>query len=292
MSTVTQLAPEWRDWIRDNLARGCATQSLVDDMVRNRFDPAFASAAVHGMLAGMRAPVPVVRDSATPMREEAYAYETPRLAAGNRIRAADREVTVAMRVERPMVAVLENVLDDGECDELIRRAAAQLRRSTIVDPVTGKHETIADRSSEGTFFPLNADDFIARLDARIAALMNLPVENGEGLQVLHYGPGGEYKPHFDFFPPNDPGSVAQMTIGGQRVSTLVMYLNAVDEGGATVFPELGLSVLPKKGSAVYFEYTNSRGQLDHRTLHAGAPVLRGEKWIVTKWMRQRRYGAA
>jgi prolyl 4-hydroxylase len=59
-----------------------------------------------------------------------------------------------------------------------------------------------------------------------------------------------------------------------------------------VFPELGLSVLPKKGSAVYFEYTNSHGQLDHRTLHAGAPVLRGEKWIVTKWMRQRRYGAA
>jgi prolyl 4-hydroxylase len=290
MNTVTQLAPEWRDWIRENLARGCAAQSLVDDMVRNRFEPAFASAAVHGMLAGMGA-APPVRGIA-PAREEAYVYETPRLAAGNRIRAADREVKVALRVERPLIAVLDDVLGAEECDELIRRAAAKLRRSTIVDPATGKHEAIADRSSEGTFFEINADDFIARLDRRVSALMNLPVEHGEGLQVLHYGPGGEYKPHFDFFPPNDPGSASQMTVGGQRVSTLVMYLNEVDEGGATIFPELGLSVLPKKGSAVYFEYANGRGQLDRLTLHGGAPVLRGEKWIVTKWMRQRRYGAA
>lgn len=287
MQTITQLTPEWRTWIRDNLARGCAVQSLVDDMVRNRFDPAFASAAVQGMLAGLAAPA-----AASAPRTDGYAYETPRLPAGNRIRAADREVKVALRVERPVIAVLDDVLGAEECDELVRRAAAKLRRSTIVDPATGRHEAIADRSSEGTFFEINADDFIARLDRRVSALMGLPVEHGEGLQVLHYGPGGEYKPHFDFFPPNDPGSASQMTVGGQRVSTLVMYLNEVDEGGATIFPELGLSVLPKKGSAVYFEYANGRGQLDALTLHGGAPVLRGEKWIVTKWMRQRRYGTA
>ncbi len=286
MNMVTQLTPEWRDWIRENLARGCSAQSLVADMVRNRFEPAFAGAAVHGMQTGMAAP------TATEPRAEGYVYETPRLPPGNRIIAADREVQVAMRVEQPALAVLDGVLSHEECDELIRRAAAKLQRSTIVDPATGKHETIADRSSEGTFFEINADDFIARLDRRISALMNLPVDHGEGLQILHYGPGGEYKPHFDFFPPGDPGSAVQMATGGQRVSTLVMYLNEVEDGGATIFPELGLSVLPKKGSAVHFEYTNSRGQLDPRTLHGGAPVLRGEKWIVTKWMRQRRYGAA
>jgi prolyl 4-hydroxylase len=82
----------------------------------------------------------------------------------------------------------------------------------------------------------------------------------------------------------------QMTIGGQRVSTMVMYLNEVEEGGTTIFPEIGLEVVPKKGSAVYFEYTNSQNQLDRLTLHGGSPVTRGEKWIVTKWMRQRRYG--
>jgi prolyl 4-hydroxylase len=151
---------------------------------------------------------------------------------------------------------------------------------------------IAARSSEGTFFPVNADDFIARLDRRIAELMNCPVENGEGLQVLHYGEGGEYQPHFDYFSPGDSGSEAQMVVGGQRVSTLLIYLNDVAQGGATVFPTLGLRVLPRKGMAVYFEYSNRDGQIDPLTLHGGEPVEKGEKWIITKWMRQRSYGLA
>ncbi|MGC1550070.1 MAG: 2OG-Fe(II) oxygenase [Rhodanobacter sp.] len=295
MNTLTnpliRLTPEWRSWISENLARGCAPQSLIDDMVRNHFNPIEASAAVYGMLAGASAPTSVIAEPVA-QATGAYVYESPRLPSGNRIRTSDREIKVAFRIDRPVLAVLDHVLSDDECDELIRRSADKLQRSTTVDPTRGSHEVIAERSSDGTFFEVNADAFIARLDRRIAELMNCSVDRGEGLQVLHYNVGGEYKPHFDFFPPEDPGSQAQMVIGGQRVSTLVMYLNDVEEGGATIFPELGLEVIPKKGSAVYFEYTNSHGQLDPRTLHGGAPVVRGEKWIVTKWMRQRTYGAA
>ncbi|RDS81630.1 2-oxoglutarate-dependent dioxygenase [Dyella monticola] len=287
MNAITQLPAEWHNWIRENLARGCAPQSLIDDMVRNHFDPVFARAAVNNVISG-----PFVAPAAPAQAKPAsgYTYETPRLHAGNLIRTADRDVHVVTRVNRPMIAVLDGVLSAEECDELVRRSSDKMRRSTTVDPLTGKHEVIADRSSEGTFFQLNADPFIARLDRRISEVMNWPVENGEGLQILHYGTGGEYKPHFDYFPPEDPGSQVQMTIGGQRVSTMVMYLNDVEEGGTTIFPEIGLEVVPKKGSAVYFEYTNSHGQLDKLTLHGGSPVKRGEKWIVTKWMRQRRYG--
>jgi prolyl 4-hydroxylase len=290
MNGITELTSEWRNWIRENLARGCAPQSLVDDMVRNRFDPVFARAAVNGVMTNnepVAAPFEVKQKAAT-----GYVYETPRLPSGNLIRTSDRDVRVVTRVNRPVVAVLEGVLSDDECDELIRLSADKMRRSTTVDPLTGKHEVIADRSSEGTFFVLNADPFIARLDRRIGEVMHWPVDHGEGLQVLHYSTGGEYKPHFDYFPPEEPGSHVQMTIGGQRISTLVMYLNDVEDGGTTIFPEIGLEVVPKKGSAVYFEYTNSHNQLDRLTLHGGSPVTRGEKWIVTKWMRQRRYGEA
>jgi prolyl 4-hydroxylase len=288
MNAITHLPPEWHNWIRDNLSRGCSPQSLIDDMVRNRFDPVFARAAVNGVMTNsgpLAAPF-----EAKPKAASAYTYETPRLPAGNLIRTSDRDVRVVTRVNRPLIAVLDGVLSVEECDELIRLSANKMHRSTTVDPISGKHEVIADRSSEGTFFALNADPFIARLDRRISEVMNWPVENGEGLQILHYGVGGEYKPHFDYFPPEDPGSHVQMTIGGQRVSTMVMYLNEVEEGGTTIFPEIGLEVVPKKGSAVYFEYTNSHNQLDRLTLHGGSPVTRGEKWIVTKWMRQRRYG--
>ena len=290
MNAMTHLPPEWHDWIRENLGRGCAPQSLVEDMVRNRFDPVFARAAVNGVMTNNEPLSEAFVEKPKAAVATGYVYEKPRLAAGNLIHTSDRDVRVVTRVQRPMIAVLDGVLSEEECDELVRLSANKMHRSTTVDPISGKHEVIADRSSEGTFFVVNADPFIARLDRRIAEVMNWPVENGEGLQVLHYNVGGEYKPHFDYFPPEDPGSHVQMTIGGQRVSTLVMYLNEVEEGGTTIFPEIGLEVVPKKGSAVYFEYTNSQDQIDRLTLHGGSPVTRGEKWIVTKWMRQRKYG--
>ncbi|MFD2273907.1 2OG-Fe(II) oxygenase [Undibacterium arcticum] len=88
--------------------------------------------------------------------------------------------------------------------------------------------------------------------------MQMPVVNGEGLQILNYQIGGEYKPHYDYFPPDQPGSAQHIAIGGQRVATLIIYLNEVEEGGATIFPELGLTVTPVQGSAVYFSYSNSK----------------------------------
>jgi prolyl 4-hydroxylase len=69
----------------------------------------------------------------------------------------------------------------------------------------------------------------------------------------------------------------------------MVYLNDVPGGGGTVFPEVGLSVSPRRGNAVYFEYANSRQQVDSSSLHAGAPVIEGDKWVVTKWMRSRRF---
>jgi prolyl 4-hydroxylase len=127
----------------------------------------------------------------------------------------------------------------------------------------------------------------ASIDAQV---MHWPLENGEGIQILHYTIGGEYTAHFDYFPPDDPGSQLHIAKGGQRVSKLIIYLNEVEAGGETVFPAVNLAVVPNKGAAVYFEYCNSKGQIDPLTLHGGLPVIVGEKWIATKWMRQRRYG--
>jgi len=275
----THLPVAWRDWIAENLALGCDPKSLIADMIKASFDPAYASAVVLGFAQGK----PLVEQAA------AYVYETPRIAPGNLIRTPDRDVRVTLRIERPVVVFLDDVLSHQECDELVARSRDNLTRSTTVNPSDGKDAVIEARSSEGTFFPLNADPFIARLDARIAALMNMPVENGEGLQILHYHTGGQYTPHYDFFKPEEAGSKPHLANGGQRVSSLIMYLNDVADGGATVFPELRLQCGPKKGGAVYFEYCNSQSQIDTKTLHGGMPVLQGEKWIATKWMRQGRY---
>lgn len=286
---ITELSSSWQSWLQSNLARGCTAQSLIDSMVNSHFDPAFAATCVQQVartLATTATAAPAVNAAAP----EPYRYERPRLQPeGHAIRTSDRLVPVALRLKAPVVAVVTDLFSSEECDELIRLSRIKLQRSTIVDPLTGQTQVITARSSSGTFFMLNENPFIARLDRRIAEVMNWPVGNGEGLQILNYQIGGEYKAHFDYFAPADPGSQMHLAHGGQRVSTLVMYLNDVEAGGETVFPDIGLSVVPKKGSAVYFEYCNSLGQVDPLSLHAGMPVIQGEKWIATKWMRQQRY---
>ena len=156
-----------------------------------------------------------------------------------------------------------------------------------MDVQTGGEETHQSRTSQGMFFERGESELVSRIEARIAHLLGWPVQNGEGLQVLRYAPGAEYLPHFDYFDPAAPGTPAILQRGGQRVATLVMYLHEPEAGGATVFPDAALSVLPKRGSAVFFSY--SQPHPDSLTLHAGAPVLSGEKWIATKWLREREF---
>jgi len=281
MNTHNALSPQWQHWLAENLARGCAPDALLQNMVAAGLDAALSAAAVH-QAAAQAVPAPPAA--------AAYVYATPRLPqAGNVIHTHDRDIRVSMRLHRPVMALFDNLMSPEECDALIGLATVKLKRSATVDPTTGEFKVIDDRSSYGTFFHLNENDFIARLDRRIAELMHWPIENGEGIQILHYPVGGEYKAHFDYFPPEDAGSQTHLARGGQRVSTLVMYLNDVAQGGETTFPSIHLTINPKKGAAAYFEYGNPLGQVDPLSLHAGCPVLAGEKWIATKWMRERRY---
>ncbi len=114
-----------------------------------------------------------------------------------------------------------------------------------------------------------------------------PSSLGEGLQVLRYLPGAEYRPHHDYFDPAKSGTAAILERGGQRVGSLVMYLNTPEKGGGTIFPDVALEVAPIQGNAVFFSY--DRPHPVTRTLHGGAPVIAGEKWVATKWLRQGRF---
>ena len=137
------------------------------------------------------------------------------------------------------------------------------------------------------FFGRGENALCARIEARIGALLGWPVENGEGLQVLRYRPGAEYKPHYDYFDPAHAGTPTILKRGGQRVATIVTYLNTPECGGATTFPDVNLEVAPVKGNAVFFSYDRAHPMT--RTLHGGAPVMAGEKWVTTKWLREGRF---
>jgi len=293
---ITTLEPAWREWIVTNLLRNCSPESIAAAMIEKGFDPRFARAAIASVVAqapGVQAGPPAAGLAATslpaaPRDGEAGGDAASRLAPGNAIALADREVTVLARLAKPDLAVLANVLTHAECDELVRRSQEKLARSTAIDPATGKPKVIEHRSSYGTYFHIAENDFIASIDRRLSELLRWPIDRAEGIQILRYEMGGEYRPHFDYFPPEQQGSASHMANGGQRVATLIMYLNDVEAGGETIFPEIGLSVTPRRGHAVYFGYCDSLGRVDPLTLHGGAPVGAGEKWIATKWLRQDR----
>ncbi|ANB76003.1 2OG-Fe(II) oxygenase [Paraburkholderia phytofirmans] len=285
----------WEAWLSSNAARGCSIDSMIDAMVQAGFATEAARAEVHKAFGKNPAdaggsPPAAAEAALVKAGPQTYQYDASPVARGNVIRAHDRDVRVLMRCERPQVIVFADVLSPDECDAMIERSRHRLKRSTTVNPDTGKEDVILNRTSEGIWYQRGEDAFIEQMDRRISSLMNWPVENGEGLQILHYGTSGEYRPHFDYFPPDQGGSAVHTAQGGQRVATLVIYLNDVPDGGETIFPEAGISVAAVKGGAVYFRYMNGQRQLDPLTLHGGAPVLGGDKWIMTKWMRERAYG--
>lgn len=197
---------------------------------------------------------------------------------GNKIVTEDREIKIIAKLEEPLIVILGNVLSDEECDELIRLSKDRLHRSKIGN----SREVDELRTSSSTFFDEGENEVVARIEKRISHIMNIPAEHGEGLQILNYKIGQEYKAHFDFFSPSSRAA------SNPRISTLVMYLNDVEQGGETYFPKLNFSVCPQKGMAVYFEYFYNDQNLNDLTLHGGAPVIIGDKWAATQWMRRKR----
>jgi prolyl 4-hydroxylase len=291
MASLVRFAPELGRWLTQNLDRGQPPQALVELMCQKGMEARAARAIVQAYLDARQGRRPPPLDGIE-MPDDGAPASVARLVPGTRIHAAGREILVHARAGDPVFATLGNVLDEAECRTLIEMARPRLKPSTLVDPLTGQDIVSDKRSSYGMFFRPGENDFIAGLDRRLCAVTKLPAENGEGLQVLHYPEDCGSEPHFDYLQPTNAANRESIARSGQRVSTLVTYLNDVPEGGQTVFPALRWAVSPLRGNAVYFEYCDEAGRVDPRSLHASAAVTQGEKWVATKWMRQRRFVSA
>lgn len=263
--------PEVQAWVRAQSALGHTLPTLLKAMRAAGWQADVAREVVTGTLA---APAPV-------------AVPKTAIGAACTVDAGDRQIDVLMQMQEPHIVVFGNVLSDEECSALMEAARRRLTRSLTVAVKTGGEELNGDRTSRGMFFTRGEDELVNRIEARLARLLDWPVENGEGLQVLQYLPGAEYKPHYDYFDPAESGTPSILKRGGQRVATLIMYLCAPEAGGATVFPDVGLEVAPQRGHAVFFSY--DRPHASTLSLHGGAPVLAGEKWVATKWLREKQF---
>ena len=280
MSSAQVITAALRLWIVEQTQLGHPTEQVLASMMASGWDAAVAQRALDATLSP-------AENTALAVASDARAEHLPEpdLSGGRALLwAGDREVKVLLTLASPRLVVFGGLLSDDECDAMVALSAARLARSETVASTEGVSEVNAARTSDGMFFERAENEVVRRVEARLALLLNWPVEHGEGLQILRYGSGAEYLPHYDYFDPSGASTPDILLRGGQRLATVVMYLNTPAAGGVTTFPDVGLEVMPIKGNAVFFSY--DRPHPDTQSLHGGAPVREGEKWVATKWLRQ------
>ncbi|XP_067943874.1 prolyl 4-hydroxylase subunit alpha-1-like [Watersipora subatra] len=135
------------------------------------------------------------------------------------------------------------------------------------------------RSSNTGWVDDEEDSMVLAISRRISAILSLTLDSAESFQVLSYGIGGFYLPHFDWGYGDHPFE----GFAGNRIATWIFYLNDIKKGGATVFPDIGATVWPEKGGAAFWRNLHKNGTGDVSTLHAACPVLEGYKWVSNKW---------
>lgn len=278
MTTMDVPAP-LRQWITEQARAGRAPMDVVSAMVGEGWQQEKAVDAVQAVLQQLL----VEHARANGLPEPTPVPEPMEHGGSHLLDGGDRRVPVLANLKHPRVVVLGSLLSDEECDGLIAMARARLRRSETFLLDEGVSRVHEGRTSEGMFFDRGENELVRRIETRLATLCAWPVEHGEGMQVLRYGPGAEYKPHFDYFDPSKSGTAGILANGGQRVASIVMYLNTPAAGGETTFPDARFDVAPIKGNAVFFSYDRPHEMTGTR--HGGAPVLAGEKWVATKWLR-------
>ncbi len=187
-----------------------------------------------------------------------------------------RVVSADPRIER-----IEGLFTADECGFLIELSDPRMKRATIFHDAEQRFVEDPIRRSDKAGFPIVSEwPFVRAINLRIATATRTAVECGEPLQILRYGPSQEYRPHFD--------AIAGME--NPRVLTALAWLNDDYAGGETRFDDLNLSERGRAGDLLVFANTRSDETPDPRTLHSGAPVTSGVKYMASRWIRARPAG--
>ncbi len=208
----------------------------------------------------------------------------------NSLETPDRAVEMLFVIESPRVVLFGNLLSDEECDLLVSLSRDKLQRSSVVNASTGAYDIHPHRTSSGTYFKRGENELLQRIERRIAELVDCPVEQGEPIQVLHYEPGGEYKPHYDYFDPAHPGQSRGACAGRTTHCNVDHVFERRDARRIDCVSARSDSTCCR---ARAMRFTSPTAMTPaHSTCArcmAAARLKSGEKWIATKWFRQQPY---
>ncbi|KAL7728698.1 hypothetical protein ACLKA6_004074 [Drosophila palustris] len=179
----------------------------------------------------------------------------------------------------PLIVVYYDVMSPREIYELQAYARPLLKRCAVY--VDGKSVAQKSRTSKGAWINKKHSNLTLSIARRLEDMTDLTLKDSSEMQILNYGLGGHYAPHWDYF---NKSSESQKD---DRIATVLFYFAKVEQGGATVFPRLKQAFSPVPGMAVFWFNLHDDGTPDNRTLHAACPVLFGSKWVMTQWIEER-----
>lgn len=185
------------------------------------------------------------------------------------------------RFDLERVYEFDDLLTEKECEMLIERAKPLVKRSDVSSEE--KYDDI--RTSSHVFLP--SDDWLTKkIDQIVYDQLKIPVENYEELQVVNYKPTQKYDEHWDACIHGDVCKQELKDMGSYRYATFIIYLNDGFDGGSTNFPKKNKKVVPKRGKGVlFFNLNDTLDDVRKNSIHAGMPILSGEKWMCNKWIR-------
>ncbi len=188
----------------------------------------------------------------------------------------------------PLVWVVDDFVTEVECEHIVQIAAIRVAEAKVsrfgTDAISEK------RTGSVAWVKHDQTPIVRGLVKRVSDLIGVPANHSESLQVIHYGETQEYRPHYDAWDINTAKGREKTAIGGNRLVTVLMYLNEVDQGGGTSFPNLGIEVEAIPGRMCIFHDLYPDSSERHvDSLHGGTPVLAGEKWACNLWFREERY---
>tara|TARA_S200000501_G_C20749480_1_gene711007 strand:+ start:249 stop:1052 length:804 start_codon:yes stop_codon:yes gene_type:complete len=183
----------------------------------------------------------------------------------------------------PIIFTISNFLSNEECKLFIDLGKKNLKKAGV-----GLNKISDGRTGSNKWISHDFNDLTQKIANRISELVNIPLDNAESFQIIHYSKNQKYRKHYDSYLHNkSENTLKRMKYGGQRIWTCLCYLNDVDEGGQTKFVKLNKEIYPKKGTLLVFKNTIENTNIRHpMTLHSGMPIIKGEKYAFTIWFRE------
>ena len=318
MSGIKRLEhnPEWISWIKENVERGCDRLQLKQILLQNGFDAGSVDQALTQCFT-KRSKLEAQSNLKTVVQVNApqVYYAKPISTEKTHLHLISQSSGESLYLQDPLnPALVSQVLSSkmqlyliadfmsvSECEEIIRLGNPHLRASTVsmpdlstLDSPSSKVQKLSDqtyvdlsfRTSQTCDLALLNHPSVSAMDQKIAKTLGVNVIHSEGTQLQRYCVGEQFKAHTDYFTPNTEEYARFAAERGNRTWTFMVYLNEVKSGGETQFLSINKSIRPRQGMAVVWNNLLPSGEVNPQTLHAGLPVLEGEKFVITKWFRE------